>query len=878
MSTTADQLPAPPIFELGIPSARVTSGVRLACLHCGTPCNPGAGIRESGAFCCAGCRTVYELLHENGLSQFYTLQETPGNPVRAASGADRFRYLDAPSVRERLVDYSDERRTKVTFRLPSIHCIACVWLLENLFRLRPGIERSRVNFGRREVSISFDPREVGLGEVASLLDSLGYPPDLTLADLDRRKGTPESRRLWLQIGVAGFAFGNTMLFSLPSYFGLDSTSGPGFRALVGWLSLALSLPVVAFSALDYWRTAWNSLRLRRLTLEVPIAVGIATIFLQSVTEVISGRGEGYFDSLAGLLFFLLCGRLFQQKTYDRLSFDRDYTAFFPLSVIRLGRAEGAPPLPHAPSSDAPPPVEERVALAQLRVGDRLRLRSGELIPADSRLLRGAAVVDYSFVTGESEPVVRTDGDLLYAGGRQTGGAIEVAMVKPVSESYLASLWNQEAFRKEKDDTFNTLTNRLSRRFTWTILGLAVGAALFWAARDPSKSVRSFTGVLIVACPCALALAAPFTLGAALRVLGRRQIHLRNAEVIEALARVDTVVFDKTGTLTSPHAGEVRFLGTPLGAEDAARITAVARQSSHPLSARIAATLAEHYPERSAEVRSVTSFTERAGAGVEGLVDGCRVTLGSAAWVSSPSSGVARAVDPESESPSTAGSVVHVALDGIERGAFALAGTLRPEIQQLLQGLTPRYETALLSGDHARDSQRFARLFAPGAALRFHQTPSDKLEFVRELQKAGRAVMMVGDGLNDAGALRQSDVGVAVVETVGAFSPASDVILDASQIARLAELLRFSRQTVGVVRVSFAISALYNVVGLAIAASGNLAPVVCAILMPLSSATVVGFAVGLVHILARRSGLGLAVKVGESESFPVTGPVRREAWA
>ena len=861
VSVSTPQLPAGPLFGVATPSSRGRAGAPVLCRHCGTAC--GAQAVEDGGkpFCCAGCRTVYELLNESGLGQFYTLQDTPGRPVVSSSGADRYRYLDELSVRERLVDYSDDRVTRVTFRLPAIHCVACVWLLENLFRLREGIGPSRVDFARRELSLSFDPRILRLGELAALLESLGYEPDLTLADLDRRPRAPQAQRLWLQIGVAGFAFGNTMLFSLPSYFGLDSASGPTFRALVGWLSLALSLPVVGFSALDYWRTSWNSLRLRRLTMEVPIAVGIAAIFLQSVAEVISGRGEGYFDSLAGLLFFLLCGRLFQQKTYDRLSFDRDYTAFFPLSVIRLGGTDGG----------AEASSEERVALARLRVGDCLRLRSGELIPADARLIRGAAVVDYSFVTGESEPVTRAAGELLYAGGRQTGGVIEVEMVKPVSESYLASLWNQDAFRKEKDDTFNTLTNRTSRRFTWIILGLAVGAALFWAVRDPSKSLRSFTGILIVACPCALALAAPFTLGAAMRALGRRQIFLRNAEVIEALARVDTVVFDKTGTLTTPHAGPVTWNGVTLDAGEALWIAAVARQSTHPLSARLAGWLETRHPGLDVSGAPVESFRELAGAGVEGVVAGRRITLGSAAWIASR---CPRAILPEAPVSGaflSGSSIVHVAVDGAVRGAVAVAGSLRPETEQLLSRLGTDYDTALLSGDHARDRERFARLFAPGAALHFNQTPSDKLEFVRGLQDSGRSVMMVGDGLNDAGALRQSDVGVAVVERVGAFSPASDVILDATRVTRTGELLRFSRQTVRVVRASFGLSALYNAVGLAIAASGNLSPVVCAVLMPLSSMTVVGFAVGMTHLLARRSGLGPTGQTGGSGPIPVETP-------
>ncbi|HAB18374.1 MAG TPA: heavy metal translocating P-type ATPase [Verrucomicrobiales bacterium] len=581
--------------------------------------------------------------------------------------------------------------------------------------------------------------------------------------------------------------------------------------------------------------AWLSLRQRQLSLEVPIAVGITALFAQSVFEVVSGRGEGYFDSLAGLLFFLLCGRVFQQKVFDRLSFDRDYRSFFPLSVIRIQQLAG----PGSNVSES----EQRVSLAQIQVGDRLRLRHGELIPADARLLRGEARVDYSFVTGESKPIRRQLGELLYAGGCQTGGTIDVEIVKPVAQSYLTSLWNRDLFRKDKDDTFNTLTNRYSGRFTWVILGIATMAGLFWAAIDPTRGMRAFVGVLIVACPCALALAAPFTLGTAVRVLGRRGIFLRNPHVIEILARISSVVFDKTGTLTAARSGETSFVGGPLSAADEAAIRALALQSAHPLAGRIAAELSD---ER-ANPPAVREFQEHPGAGVSGQVEGVPWKLGSADWLRG--CGVAIPVTI-SEGPA-----VHVARNGHYQGLFTMQHPLRPEIDQLIQTLSLNYELALLSGDNADEVARFQKLFGLPATLEFNQSPANKLEFIRARQQQGQVVMMVGDGLNDAGALRQSDVGVAVVEQIGAFSPASDVILEASRVQRLGNVIRFARNTVGVVRVSFVISSLYNLVGLSIAAAGQLSPVVCAVLMPLSSVTVIAFAVVAVHWVGRRAGLG-----------------------
>jgi Cu+-exporting ATPase len=808
------------------------------CFHCGTPCPAETVVLEGKAFCCLGCRTVYSLLMENGLGNFYELASRPGTRVAAAAAAkDRWGFLDDPRVADKLLDFCDERLSRVTFHVPAIHCVACVWLLENLFRLQPGIGASQVHFARREVSITFRRAELKLSEVAGLLAAIGYEPELSLAALDKPPAAPVRRRQHLQIGIAGFAFGNIMLLSLPGYLGFDSMSEPTFERAFGWLSLALALPVLLYSAADYWRSARLSLQQRAITLDVPIALGLLAFYGQSAYEILTGRGAGYLDSFSGLVFFLLCGRLFQQKTYERLVFDRDYKGFFPLAVLRRT-----------------PDGEAAVAISELGIGDRVVLRHGELIPADATLVSGAGWIDYSFVTGESEPVPRRPGERLYAGGRQTGGAIEIEIVKPVSQSHLTTLWNAAVFRKAGEDHLQTLTNRYSRRFTWAVIALAAIAAVAWAFVEAGQAVRAFTSVLIVACPCALALVAPLTHGTALRRLARLGIFLKNGFVLERLAEADTVVFDKTGTLTAPDGDGVRFDGGALSALERAWVAAVARHSTHPYARRIAGALAD-----GATAAPVTDFHEIAGGGIEARVAGHQVRLGSLAWLKScdlwsDGEGLATAASDEANASTASATRVHVVLDGRYRGAFALTQRLRPAVESLIPQLAARYHLALLSGDQPRERDRFKALFGPGARLTFHQTPHGKLEFIRRLQAAGRKVVMVGDGLNDAGALKQSDVGIAVVDRLGAFSPASDVILDAAHVAALGRLLDFARASARIVRTGFAISALYNVVGISVAAAGLLSPVLCAILMPLSSVTVVLFACGATEWAARREGL------------------------
>jgi Cu+-exporting ATPase len=845
-------LSAPPgaLKLAAVAPANVIAPVSAACFHCGDPCPDDTLSQAEKVFCCRGCLVVHDLLAESGLGQFYELSRHPGVRVRrpADDPPERWAYLNDPTLQQRLLDFTDGKVNRITFRIPAIHCVACVWLLENLFRLHPGFGESRVNFLRREVSIRFSSEQLPLSRLVELLASIGYEPQLTLGELEKAPTDPLLKRRWLQVGVAGFAFGNIMLFSIPSYFGLDALGSKSLTTLFGYLSLVLAAPVLLYSASDYWRSALTSARQKVLTLDVPIALGLAAIFGRSAFEILSGRGAGYLDSLTGLVFFLLCGRAFQNKTHERLAFDRDYKCFFPLSVRRRRGEE-----------------IETAALSHLRVGDRLLLRNGELIPADVRLVSGGACIDYSFVTGESEPVNLHVGDYLYAGGQQVGGSIEVETVKPVSQSYLTSLWNHEAFKKERPDNLNSLTNRYSRRFTRVVIAAALGAALFWVVEGQgARGLKAFTSVLIVACPCALALAAPFALGTAQRLLGRSQVFLKNVLVLERMAQVDTIVFDKTGTLTSTRSSEVSFhsLAPPPTAKEIECMTQLVRHSTHPHSVRIGEWLRDLEVDQSADknvdatsqnigntsqIPGRNEFSEIPGLGISANVQGHTVQLGSKAWLSS--SGV--------ELPTQAlpvGSASHLSMDGKYRGTFVFTNPVRPKGERLLAELGEHYELALLSGDNERERDRFAALFGHSAKIRFNQTPLDKLGFIRDLQADGKQVMMVGDGLNDAGALKQSDVGVAVVEKVGAFSPASDVILEAGRIPNLFQIIRFARASTRIVRWSFGISAAYNILGISIAAAGLLSPLFCAVLMPISSVTVVLFACGLTACAAKQMGL------------------------
>lgn len=793
------------------------------CYHCGEFCIATDLVVGDKHFCCKGCKTVYELLDANDLCDYYNLDQAPGVSPRELGAEKRFGYLDDEAVQRQLLDFNDGRTAKVTFFIPDMHCAACIWLLENLYTLNPAVTQSKVNFLKKELTVTWHIGETSLRELVALLASLGYEPRINLQDLEQKAEDTGNRQLYYKIGVAGFAFGNIMLLSFPEYLSGGGAVDPWLARIFGYINLLLALPVMFYSASEYWLSAWQGLRKKVVNMDVPITLGIFTLFARSAYEILTQTGPGFFDSLAGLVFLLLVGKIFQKKTYDTLSFDRNYKAYFPVSVTRLENGE-----------------EMSTPVANLKPKDRILIRNHELIPADAVLIRGQAQIDYSFVTGESDPVKKETGDMIFAGGRQVGGAIELDVIHEVSQSYLTRLWNHDTFQSDHRGSMTTLANQVSKYFTAAVIFLALVAAVYWLP-DQAMAVKVFTAVLIVACPCALALSTPFTLGSTLRIFGRRKFYLKNTEVAEALAQIDTIVFDKTGTLTKPGQARIRYTGDRLTADEQLWLKSVARHSNHPLSHRIFQRLdGEYLPE-------LLDFEEVSGQGVRGEVaENHVVKLGRYEWVSGRVAQLSTEEDPAYQS------VVHVAIDDEVKGYFTLTNDYRPEMDQLVAALEQmNYDLALLSGDNDRERSRLSKIFPRPEQLKFNQTPEEKLNHVKSLRQQGKRVLMVGDGLNDAGALAASDVGIAITEDLGNFSPACDAILDAKQLQELPALLQFAKSSRRIVMASFGLSFLYNGVGLSFAVAGLLSPLVSAVLMPLSSITVVVFTTMTTRLAAMR---------------------------
>ena len=796
--------------------AKSIADTKIACYHCGDECFSKSIRQEDKYFCCEGCKMVYNILNQEGLCDYYNLNDSPGISQRASVRKDKFAFLDNEAIHSKLISFMNDKEVHVTFYLPQIHCSSCLYLLENLHRLDSGIVSGKVNFTRKEITIVFRVKKTSLRKVAELLTRIGYEPCISLNDLKEKKPGIDKRMIY-QLGIAGFCFGNIMLMSFPEYLGIDA-SETTLRNLFHWLNFGLAIPVFLYAAYPFYESSYKSLRHRFLNIDTPIALAIIITFIRSAWEVLTNTGAGYFDSMTGIVFFMLAGRILQDKTHRQLSFDRDYTSYFPVSVSVIKDDK-----------------EEATSLPDIRPGDTLLLHNEELVPADGILTKGRAYIDYSFVTGESMPVVKETGELLYAGGKQTGGNIEILVVKEVAQSYLTSLWSRDELKSGATDRHVSFVHLLSRYFAYIIFVIASATALYWKVNDPSEIWPAVTAIFIIACPCALLLSNTFTNGSILRILSRNQFYLRSAQIIEDIAKLTHIVFDKTGTLTTAGQQEIVYRGKPLTDSQRQAVASLACCSGHPLSKAL---LKEFNCKK---YLPVAGFIEVAGEGISGVVMNKLVKIGNCGFITGNEIG-------------SAGTVVYISFENEMYGWFQFSNHYRSIIPALIKGLKKQYKLSVLTGDNESEKQELEKLFGGNTTLLFRQKPESKLEYIKALQANGEKVMMIGDGLNDAGALKQANVGIALTDDNNNFTPASDAVLAASKFSKLTKFITLCKANQYIVKASFIISIAYNIIGLYFAVQGKLSPLVAAVLMPSSSLCIFLITFGCSNWLARRMNL------------------------
>jgi len=811
------------------PSKLVSQEINLTCYHCGED-SPSDSIHlDEKIFCCEGCKIVYEILNEKNLCTYYDLNTSPGKTQNNLLLKNKYEYLDDEELTAKLLDFSDGKVSTITFFIPQMHCSSCIWLLENLFKVDANILQSRVNFIEKKLSLSFRSDQISLRKVVELLAFIGYEPQISFEDVEKKAKVSINKKLYYKVGVAGFGFGNIMLLSFPEYLSID-VSSESLRTTFSYVIFLLSLPLFFYCGSEYFISAFKGLRKKYVNIDVPLSLGILAFFGKSSYDIFAYGSPGYMDSLAGLIFFLLLGKIFQNKTYEVLNFERNYKSFFPISVTIKKSGE-----------------EKTIPLSQLKIGERIVVRNGELIPADSILFNGEGNIDYSFVTGEASPVQKVVGEMIYAGGRQMGSSIELEVLKEVSQSYLTQLWNNFQTKSGAEFSFTGIANSLSKYFTFVILLIASAAFLYWIRIDTNIAITSFITVLIIACPCALAMSTPFTLGNTLRIFGKNDFYVKNIRVLEDIANIDTIVWDKTGTITKAGETEIEFSGESLSDEEKVMVKSLVRNSNHPLSKKIFASI------ENSTLDKVENFSEIVGQGITGEIGGQKIKIGGETFFN-----LKHKTDGENTivetMPVPVSSEVYLSINDVIKGKYKIQNKYRDETDSVIKQTQKKYDSYLLSGDNETEKSFLVKLFGSEERVFFKQSPLAKLNFIKKLQSGKKKVLMLGDGLNDAGALAQSNVGISISEDILNFTPASDAILNAKMLLNLPTFLNFTTVSLKIIYASFFISILYNIFGLYFAVQGLLSPLLSAVLMPISSISVVVFTTITTTFFAKRKGL------------------------
>ena len=799
-------------------SAPITAGA-VACAHCGLAVPPAAvDATAPRQFCCEGCRAVWTILHEHGLERYYALRA--GAAPAPAPAVDRlYSELDDAGFQGRTCRPAPGGLLSTELYLEGVHCGACVWLVEKLPGLVPGVAEARLDLPRSQARVVWDPRTVPLSAIARRLGSLGYTPHPCRGLAAQAARRREDRAMLSRIGLSGAVAANVMGIAFALYGGMLDGMEPEFSAFFRWASLLLTIPSLIWGGGVFFRSAWSALSARTLGMDLPISIGLLAGFLHGVVNTVRGSGEVYFDSVTALIFLLLSGRYLQRRQQRAAGDAAELAAsLYPTSarLLEEGRVREVP-------------------LETLVPGALVEVRAGDLVPADGVIAAGRSTVDLSLLSGESAPQGVRLGDRVHAGTLNLASRLEIRVERTGEDTRVGRLMALVDEHARRRAPIAQLADRISGHFVAVVLTLAAITFALWARIDPSRALDHAAALLIVTCPCALGLATPLAVSAAIGQAARAGFLVKGGDVLEKLTRPGRMWLDKTGTLTEGRATLVRWHGD----ESVKPLVAAAEaHSSHPLARAVLRALGEPPAGTRVEIR------ETHGGGVEALADGRRLVVGSPEFVigrvggSSPAPAAALvaavgALAGEGLTP------VLVAVDGRVVAAAGFGDPLRADAGAALDRVRALgWRPGILSGDDARIARAAGdRLGLPAPDCRGGVSPEDKLQAVLASGAEG-PVVMIGDGVNDAAALAAATVGIAVAGGAEAALTAADVFVVRPGVGRIAELLDGARRTMRVVRRNLLFSLGYNVIGVTLAMTGVLNPLVAAILMPLSSLTVI----------------------------------------
>ncbi len=789
----------------------------VSCDHCSLPVP--AGLVEDGAelqFCCNGCRVAYEVIHEHGLDGYYDIKARIEVPAQAAQRSGRgFAEFDDPAFHELYCRRLPSGLETVELYLEGVHCAACVWLVEKATVVVDGVAEVRLDLGRSLATVTWSPETTPLSEVARFLDSIGYAPHpfrgVEARDMARR----EERALLIRIAVAGAIAGNVMLIAFALYGGHFHGIKDEFRTLFRWVSLGLATPSVLWCASVFYRGAWGALKTKSLHMDLPIAIGVLAGFIQGAINTIRDAGEVYFDSVTALIFFLLVGRFLQRRQQRKAASSTELLFSLAPTTARLIDREGVRDVP----------------LEALASGATVEVRAGESIPADGMVVEGFSTLDRSLLTGESAPEPVAVGEPVHAGTVNLGSRLVVEVRATGEDTRVGRLMRLVEEGAMRRAPVVLLADRISGWFVAVVLALAALTVTVWLRLDPEHAVEHAVALLIVSCPCALGLATPLAVSAAIGRAARRQILIKGGDALENLARPGRMLLDKTGTITEGRLAVVRWWGD---ASVKPLVASLEQHSAHPVARALAAIApVEDLPEAS-EVEEIM------GVGISGVCNGRRIMIASIAHVESEFGGLPVGAASATEEFATEGlSPVAVTVDQQVVAVAGIGDPLRTDSAASVAAIRDDgWRVEILSGDHPTVVWSVAeQIGIEATAAHGGVAPEQKLEAVR-MGSEEETTAMVGDGVNDAAALAAATVGIGVHGGAEAALAAADVYLARPGLAPVVELLEGARKTLGVIRRNLVFSLTYNVIAVSFAITGHMSPIMAAILMPLSSMTVV----------------------------------------
>ena len=797
-----------------------------ACFHCGLPLPPGLDLNLDidGAerpLCCHGCLAVAQAIIASGHENFYRVRTevAPTGQELVPEFLRESEIYDAPEIQNQYVRQLDSENREVSLILEGITCAACIWLNEQTIAALPGVEQVQVNYSTQRALVHWDDERIKLSEILQAIRSIGYRALPYNAQQQQDSHRRERRLQQRRLAVGGLFGMQVMMLSISLYAGAWSGMEQSFVDFFRWLSLGLTLPVVGYAALPFFRAAWRDLKQARVSMDLPVSVAILVAFFSSCLATFSGEGEVYFDSVVMFVFFLSASRYFEAMARQRCA----------ASVEQMAQSLPLTATPCDHNGHAGPAVPA----AMLAVGDRVLIRPGETVPADGVLAQGFSALDESLLSGESNPRDKQPGDHLLGGSINVTHPLQMEVTAVGADTVMAEIQRSIERAQADKPPLARLADRIAARFISLVLIIVAGVACYWWLQDSSQWFEIALAVLIVSCPCALSLATPTAISATLGKMQSVGLLIRRAMALEKLNQVTHVVFDKTGTLTQgkPVLGRVLCDPAAAPADFIAIAASLEQHSIHPLAQALSAAAGD-IPK--SEIKAMTST---AGGGVSASIDGIRYHIGNCDFIEG-STATAIPADWLDSVAVEAVTVVVLSSDDEVLAMFTFVDELRDDASVTVEALRALgASVVLMTGDRAPAARQVATQTAIDD-WRAQMTPQAKMDAVQALQNEGAVVLMVGDGINDAPVLAVADVSIAMAGASSLAKINADIVMMRDRLNGVVQLFGMAARTRRVIRQNMSWALLYNFGAIPAASMGLVAPWLAALGMSLSSLLVV----------------------------------------